>query len=337
MKNAGGHSTPDTGPESSEILQIARRVLQIESQAVAALVDRIGPEFEKAVKLILNCSGRVIVTGIGKSGIIAKKIAATLTSTGTSAIFLHPAEGAHGDLGIVLKNDIVICISKSGNTDELTRLFPIFKKIGVPIITLTGNLRSALAQRSDIVLNVSVDEEACPNDLAPTASTTAALAMGDALAVALLKMRLFDAEDFALLHPGGALGRKLIKIDEIMFSGEHIPVVTREATLNEIITEISRKRFGSTCVVDEHGRLSGIITDGDLRRLLINATDLTNIKAKDIMTAGPKVVSEDAFAVKALELMESHNIMQVIVVDKDKKPIGIVHLHDLLEAGIKAT
>jgi len=317
-----------------DVIACARNVLRIESEAVSALGERVGEEFRQAVEIILQSRGRVIVTGIGKSGIIAKKIAATLTSTGTSAIFLHPAEGVHGDLGLVLKDDIVICISKSGNTGEIARLFPVFKKIGVPIITMTGNLRSALAERSDVVLDVSVKEEACPNDLAPTASTTAALAMGDALAVALLEKRNFNAEDFAFYHPGGALGKSFVKIDEIMFTGDKVPKVGLNASLPRVILEITKKRFGGTCVVDKEDRLVGIITDGDLRRLIRHSLNIEKVRAKDIMNSSPKYVQTGSYASAAKRLMENHNIMQIVVVDDNMHPAGMVHLHDLLEAGM---
>jgi arabinose-5-phosphate isomerase len=316
-------------------LESARQVLRIESEAVAALARKVGPEFVRCVEMILQCTGRVIVTGIGKSGIVAKKIAATLTSTGTSAIFMHPVESLHGDIGLVLKNDIVICISKSGNTDEISKLLPLLKKIGVPVITMTGNLRSALALRSDIVLDVGVKEEACPNDLAPTASTTATMALGDALAVALLKKRNFKSEDFAFLHPGGSLGKKLLKIDEIMFTGERIPLVRQQTGLRDVILEISKKRFGCTCVIDEKGLLQGIITDGDLRRLFYQFSDLQLFTADQIMNKSPKVVKKGTLAAAALQLMKQHNILQVVVVNQDHKPVGMAHLHDLLEAGIE--
>ncbi len=321
--------------EHEESIASAREVLRIESQAVAKLIDRVGEEFAKAVELILQCKGRVIITGIGKSGIVGKKIAATLTSTGTSTIFLHPAEGVHGDLGMVLKNDLVICISKSGDTDEITKLFPVFRKRNVPIITMTGNLRSALAQRSDVVLDVGVDEEACPNDLAPTASTTATMAMGDALAVALLKRRNFNSDDFAFLHPGGSLGKKLLKIDELMFTGDLVPRVALQAGIREIILEITGKRFGCTCVVDQDGQLAGIITDGDLRRFMSQPSELAKQSAKDLMNPHPKVIKSGCQAVKALDVMKQHNIMQVVVVNEDNLPVGMIHLHDLLEAGLK--
>jgi arabinose-5-phosphate isomerase len=321
--------------EAQESIASAREVLRIESEAVAKLSQRVGSEFAYAVELVLRCTGRVIITGIGKSGIVGKKIAATLTSTGTSTIFLHPAEGVHGDLGMVLKNDLVICISKSGDTDEITKLIPMFKKIGVPIITMTGNLRSALAQRSDVVLDVGVEEEACPHDLAPTASTTATMAMGDALAVALLKRRNFKSEDFAFLHPGGSLGKKLIKIDELMFTGEHLPRVFLHAGMQDIIGEITRKRFGCACVTDENGVLKGIITDGDLRRLLKNPSTLMEVVASQVMNPQVKVIRTGSQASKALDLMKQHNIMQVVVVDDEYRAVGMVHLHDVLEAGIK--
>ncbi|HNW60571.1 MAG TPA: KpsF/GutQ family sugar-phosphate isomerase [bacterium] len=312
----------------------ALEVLRIESEAIAGLMPRVGEGFARAVELILNCKGRVIITGLGKSGIVGKKIAATLTSTGTSAYFLHPVEAVHGDLGMVLRNDVVICISKSGNTDEITNLFPILKEIGVPIITMTGNMRSALAQRSDVVLDVGVAEEACPLDLAPTASTTATMAMGDALAVALLKKRDFGREEFAFLHPGGTLGKKLLRIAQLMFTGEHIPVVRPTASLREVIFEITRKRFGCTCVVDEAGKLAGLITDGDLRRTMQDREDLRSLRAGDIMNATPKTIGPTSRASQALEVMKQFNIMQIVVVDEARHPVGMLHLHDLLEAGI---
>ena len=312
----------------------ARDVLRIESEAVAALIDRVGEDFARAVELILNCKGRVIVTGLGKSGIVGKKIAATLTSTGTSAYFLHPVEAVHGDLGLVLKNDVVICISKSGNTDELTKLFPVLKLIGVPVITMTGNMRSALAQRSDVVLDVGVSEEACPLDLAPTASTTATMAMGDALAVALLKKREFCSEDFAFLHPGGSLGKKLLVVSEVMFTGDHIPRVGPGTALREVIFEITRKRFGCTCVVDDAGVLTGLITDGDLRRTMQNHENPGTLLARDIMNRAPKTINPGSRANQALQVMKHFNIMQLVVVDDGNHPVGMIHIHDLLEAGI---
>jgi len=320
--------------ETNDAIVNARLVLRIESEAISALIPRVGEEFSRAVDLILSCNGRIIITGIGKSGIVAKKIAATLTSTGTTAYYLHPVEALHGDLGMVQRGDVVICISKSGNTDEISRLFPVFKNLGVRIISMTGNLRSALAQRSDVVLDVGVVEEACPLDLAPTASTTATLAMGDALAVALLQKRNFGSEDFALLHPGGSLGKSLLKIDELMFTGDEIPRVRLTTPLREVILEMTRKRFGCTCVVDEAERLLGIITDGDLRRAMQTHSNLSNLSVKEIMNPQPKILPLGSRAVQALEVMGQYNITQVIIVDHENRPAGIIHLHNLMEAGI---
>ena len=285
--------------------------------------------------MLARCNGRVIISGMGKSGIIGRKIAATLTSTGTSAMFLHPAEGMHGDLGAVHKDDVVICISKSGDTSELFQIFPVLKRIGVPIISLVGNRRSRIAERSDIVLDVSVKEEACPFNLAPTSSTTTALVMGDALAVALLEKRNFNAEDFALFHPGGSLGKKLsMKIDDVMFTGDRIPKVTEDLPLEKVIFEITSKRFGSTCVLDKDEKLTGIVTDGDVRRLVEKTKDIWNLKAKDVMSKYPKTVNIGTMASDALKLMTDFSIMQVIIIDDENHPKGIVHIHDLLEAGI---
>ena len=323
-------------PEQKDILECARRVLSIESAAVAALAPRLDCNFERAVQVILACRGRVIVTGIGKSGLIGKKIAATLSSTGTAAFFLHPADAIHGDVGMVRSEDVVICLSKSGNTDEISVLIPILKKIGVPIITLTGNLRSSLAERSDIVIDVGVESEACPNDLAPTASTTAMLAMGDALAVALLDQRNFGEDDFAFLHPGGALGRRLQKIDDIMFTGDDVPRVHLDSTMPEVISEITRKRFGGVCVINDDGRLVGIITDGDLRRLLQQPRDFAAMHARDVMNLHPKTAVVGSSAAAAFSIMEQHNILQLAIIDAADRPVGMVHLHDLLEAGLGA-
>lgn len=312
-----------------------KEVIRKEAQAISELENRIDTAFAQAVDLLTRCKGRVIVSGMGKSGIIARKIAATLTSTGTSAMFLHPAEGMHGDLGAVHKDDVVIFISKSGDTSELFQIVPVLKRIGVPIISITGNKRSRIAERSDIVLDASVKEEACPLNLAPTSSTTAALVMGDALAVAVLEKRKFSAEDFALVHPGGSLGKKLsMKIDEIMFTGDRIPKVHEDTLLEKVIFEITSKRFGSTCVLDQNDQLSGIITDGDIRRLVEKTKDIWTLKAKDVMTKNPKTVKEGTMASDALKLMTDFSIMQVIIVDDENNPRGIVHIHDILEAGI---
>lgn len=312
-----------------------RRVVRIEASAVAALETRIGPEFARAVDVVSGAQGRVVVTGMGKSGIIARKIVATMNSTGTPAIFLHPGDAVHGDLGTVQKNDVVICISKSGDSDEIRHLLPVFRKLGVPVIALVGNLRSELAQKSDIVLDASVVEEACPHDLAPTASTTAALVMGDALAVALLQKRHFTKEDFALFHPGGNLGKKLLlEVDQLMISGEALPVVREEVSLSEAIVEMTSKRLGATCVVNAAGRLTGIITDGDLRRLLQRTTTVGQMRAMDVMTKSPKTIRPTILAATALEQMEHFKITQFVVTDEAERPVGMVHLHDLVKAGI---
>ncbi len=318
-----------------KLITTGKEVFAKEAQAIRDLENKIDVNFAKAVELISNCNGRVVISGMGKSGIIGRKIAATLTSTGTSAMFLHPAEGLHGDLGVVHKDDIVICISKSGDTSELFQIVPVLKRIGVPIITITGNRRSRLAERSDIILDASVSEEACPFNLAPTSSTTAALVMGDALAVALLERRKFSAQDFAMLHPGGSLGKKLsMRIDDIMFTGDRIPKVTEDVLLEKVIFEITSKRFGSACVVDENDKLLGIITDGDIRRLVEKTQDVWKLTAKEVMGAHPKTVGLGTMAADALKLMTDYSIMQVIIVDDENIPRGIVHIHDVLEAGI---
>ncbi|MFH1334890.1 MAG: KpsF/GutQ family sugar-phosphate isomerase [Candidatus Zixiibacteriota bacterium] len=313
----------------------AKEVIRKEAKAIANLEKKIDEKFSRAVELCLKCKGRVIVTGIGKSGIIARKIAATLTSTGTPAFFLHPTEGTHGDVGMVRKNDVVIAISKSGETDEVYQLIPLFKRVGVPIITFTGNIKSPLAEKSDVVIDVSVDEEACPYDLVPTSSTTAALVMGDALAIALLEERDFSSEDFALLHPGGQLGRKLIlKVSDIMHSGDEIPKVAEDTGIKEVILEMTSKRLGTTTVVNQKGELVGIFTDGDLRRVVERTDNIFSLKAKQVMSKNPKTISADELAVKALNLMESYSITSLVITNGKKEPVGIVHLHDILKAGV---
>lgn len=316
-------------------IEKGKEVIRIEAEAVAALQDRIDENFAKAVEMIYNCKGRVIVTGMGKSGLVAEKIVATMNSTGTPAVFLHPADALHGDLGMVRKEDVVICLSKSGATTELLQLVPMFKRIRVPIISMVGNVKSPLAASSTIILDVSVKEEACPFDLAPTASTTATLAFGDALAIALLEKRQFTKEEFALYHPGGNLGKRLLlRIEEIMVNGEAVPKVHKDVPLHEAILEMTSKRLGATCVVDGNGTLSGIITDGDLRRLLQRTADVTNVNAEKAMSKSPKTIKKDVLAALALQVMESYNITQLIVVDDDHRPIGMVHLHDLVKAGL---
>lgn len=320
----------------NEIIKTGRDVIRIEANAVADLEKSINEDFVMAVDVIYNAKGRVVLTGVGKSGLIARKIVATLNSTGTAAIYMHPTDALHGDLGMVRKEDVVIIISKSGSTDEFSRLLPMFKRLGVKIIAMSGNPESMLVRESDILLNISVKEEACPHDLAPTSSTTATLVMGDALSVSLLQKRGFTPEDFAFLHPGGSLGKRLsLKIDEIMIKGDGVPIVKENASIKDIILEMTSKRLGVTGVVNKDGKLAGIITDGDLRRLLEKTMDVKDLVATDIMSKNPKVTEKDFLASFALQLMENHKITSLIIADKEKKPIGIVHLHDLVNLGLQ--
>jgi arabinose-5-phosphate isomerase len=313
-----------------------RQVLEIEANAILALIDRLDQRFEQAVVLLDQCQGRVVVTGMGKSGIIGRKIAATLASIGVPSLFLHPAEGIHGDLGMVSRGDLVIALSNSGETEELLKILPAIKRLGVPMISLTGNVKSMLAKNSDVVLDVSVKEEACPLDLAPTASTTATLALGDALAMALLEHKGVRPEDFARFHPGGALGKRLLlTVEEVMHGDKAIPTVSPTAPLRDVIVEISSKKLGVTTIVDDSGRLRGVITDGDLRRLLgKGGADLLDRPAEAVMSPHPKVISRTALAAEAVGLMERHSITVLIVTDAEQRVEGVVHLHDLLKAGV---
>jgi len=317
----------------------AKRVLRIEADAIARLIDRLDDNFDRAIDLIMNCKGRVVVTGMGKSGHIGNKIAATLASTGTPALFLHPAEGIHGDLGMVTKGDIVIALSNSGETEELSRMLPSLKRIGITIIALTGNPDSTLAKSSDVVIDVGVKEEACPLGLAPTASTTATLAMGDALAVVLLDRKGFKEEDFACYHPGGALGKRLLlRVQDIMHTGDAVPKVYEEALVKDAIYEISSKKMGVTSVLDTEQRLVGVISDGDLRRWMERTEktgeNLLSKKAREIMTRDPKVIGREALAAEAVAIMEASSITCLLIVDSGKRPEGVIHLHDLLKAGV---
>ncbi|MGH7381761.1 MAG: KpsF/GutQ family sugar-phosphate isomerase [Candidatus Methylomirabilales bacterium] len=317
------------------ILEMARRVLKIEADAVAALIPRLDERFIRAVELLVECRGRVVLTGMGKSGFIAKKIAATLTSTGTPALYLHPAEGLHGDLGMIVQGDVVVAVSNSGGTTEIIEILPALKRFGVTLISLVGNLQSPLAKESDVALDVGVDEEACPLNLAPTASTTAALAMGDALAVAVFEKRGFKAEDFAVLHPRGRLGRRLLlRVRDLMHVGPEMPVVSEETLMREAILEISMKRLGMTTVVDTEGRLIGIVTDGDLRRGLEKHIDLLDRPAKECMIRYPRIIERDELAARAVQVMEQHKITSLLIVDAQGRPDGVIHLHDLLQAGV---
>ena len=318
-----------------EIIEKGKEVIRIEAEAVFNLSSSINDEFVKAIEVIAECKGRVVLTGMGKSGLIARKIVATLNSTGTAAIFLHPTDALHGDLGMVRKDDVVILISKSGNTQEISNLIPMFKRLKVKLIAMAGKRDSKLGQECDIFLNIDVKEEACPHDLTPTASTTATLAMGDALSVALLQKRNFTAEDFAFLHPGGSLGKRLsLEIREIMTKGNNIPIVKEETSIKDTILEITSKRLGATCVVNNDGNLVGIITDGDLRRLLERTLDIKDLTAKDIMTIKPKVMKENYLASFALQQMENYKITSLVIIDDSQKPAGIIHLHDLINLGL---
>jgi arabinose-5-phosphate isomerase len=322
---------------TAELIGIGKRVARIEGEAVADLVGKIGESFAAAVELISTSGGRVVVTGVGKSGIIARRIVATMNSTGTPAVFLHPTDAVHGDLGIVRKGDVVICISKSGSTPEIGTLIPLFKRMQVPIIAIVGNLQTSLSREATISLDASVREEACPHDLAPTSSTTVTLVLGDALAIALLERRDFTRDDFALFHPGGTLGKRLLlKVDELMVKGEEIPRVSPDVPLRDAIFEITSRRLGCTCVVRPDGTLEGIITDGDLRRLLQKTSDITGLTAGSAMTRNPKTARSGTLAGAVLAEMESHQITQVIVVDAAHKVAGVVHLHDLVKAGLGA-
>lgn len=319
-----------------EILAKGKEVIRIESEAIGDLLNKVDDQFVKAVHTMYNSKGRVVFTGLGKSGLIARKIVATLNSTGTAAIYLHPTDALHGDLGMVRNEDTIIIISKSGNTEELVNLLAMLKRLKVTIIGMLGNKDSKLGRECDIILNVSVKEEACPLDLAPTSSSTVSLVLGDALAVALLEMKGFTVDDFATLHPGGSLGKRLsLKISEIMYKDENVPVVSERAPLKDAIVEMTYKRLGTTTVVDDNGVLAGIITDGDLRRLLEKQQEIRNLSAKDVMTPNPKTIKQEYLASFALQQMENYKITSLVVVEDSNKPIGIVHLHDLIELGLQ--
>jgi arabinose-5-phosphate isomerase len=319
---------------ADEILKAARRVLEVEADAVRALADRLDERFGRAVELLGACRGRVVVTGIGKSGLVGKKLAATLAATGTPALFLHPADGLHGDLGMLVRGDVVVALSNTGETDELLALLPAIKRLRAPLIVLTGNPASRLAEHGDVVLDVSVREEACPHNLTPTASTTAALALGDALAVALLTRRGISPDDLARVHPGGTLGRRLVRVEEVMHRGAAVPLVRVDGSRDDVICEMSAKRLGATAVVDAQGVLVGIVTDGDLRRAAQRGAGTLPATAAELMTRSPKTVGRSELAAAALELMERHSITQLLIVDEAGRPDGILHLHDLLRAKI---
>jgi arabinose-5-phosphate isomerase len=313
------------------VIEQVKEVLKIEAQGILDLTDRVGPEFEDAVKMILRAKGRVILTGMGKSGLVGRKISATLNSTGTPSLFMHPAEAIHGDLGMVTKDDIVLAISNSGTTQEINKLLPIIKQMGARIISFTGGLNSPMAKVSDVIIDVGVEREACPMGLAPTTSTTATLAMGDALAVVLIKLRQFSQKDFKRFHPGGNLGDRLTtKVKEVMFTDDNMPVVKAGTLVKEAIMEIDTKGIGATIVVDNENRLLGILTDGDLRRALIRQKDIHTMKVEDVMTVAPKSIDEESSAAEALGVMELYGITHLVVLDRENKLKGVLHLHDLL-------
>jgi arabinose-5-phosphate isomerase len=313
------------------VIEQAKEVLKIEAQGITDLIERIGPEFEKAVQMILEAKGRVILTGMGKSGLVGRKISATLNSTGTPSLFLHPAEAIHGDLGMVTKDDIILAISTSGQTTEINNIVPIIKNMGAKIIAFTGQLDSPMALESDVVIDVGVEREACPMGLAPTASTTAALAMGDALAVALINSRSFDKKDFKRFHPGGSLGERLaVKVKEVMLTDDHLPISVLGSRVEQALKEIDSKGIGATVVVDSDNRLAGMITDGDLRRALAREGNIQQEKVEKVMSASPKTIDEDQSSAEALGVMELYGITHLIILDREKRVKGLVHLHDLL-------
>ena len=325
-----------TATQNKTLKELAIEVFEIEADSIIKLKERIDENIEKTVQTIIASKGRVIVTGMGKSGLIGRKIAATLASTGTPAYFLHPAESTHGDSGIITRDDVVIAISNSGETKELLNLLPLIKRFEVPLIVLAGNINSTLGKMSDIYFDISVEKEACPLGKAPTASTTATLAMGDAIAVCLLKQRGFSAEDFLLYHPSGALGKGVLyMVKDLMLKDKNeLPIVHENDTFIETVDLISKKKLGCALIVDEKGSLSGLLTDGDIRRILLRYPDVSILSTKEVMTKNPKTISPDSMAIKALAFMEKYSITSLAVCDEDNKPIGVIHIHDLLKAGV---
>jgi len=320
---------------ASHTLHMAREALDIEASALLAMKARLDDRFVQAAALILGASGRVVVTGMGKSGHVGTKIAATLASTGTPAMFMHPGEASHGDLGMIQAGDVVLGLSNSGESDELVAILPVIKRLGVPLIAMTGGLQSSLARHANVVLDTGVAKEACPLNLAPTASTTAQMAMGDALAVALLDARGFKPEDFARSHPGGSLGRRLLThVSDIMRKGSEVPRVAPEASFTELMQEMSRKGLGATSVVNAQGQVLGIFTDGDLRRLIEKGQDLRQLKASDVMHANPRTLRDDALAAEAADLMEAHRITSVLVVNAQGELVGAINTNDLMRAKV---
>ena len=319
----------------SRIIEVAKEVFEIEANSILKLKDNIGEEFDKAIEILYNCKGRVIVTGMGKSGLIGKKIAATMSSTGTPAYFLHPAESTHGDSGVITRNDVIIAISNSGETQELMNLLPLIKRFGCPMIGMTGNLNSTLAKTSEVVLDISVEREADTLGKAPTASTTATLAMGDALAVCLMEKKGFTKEDFLMFHPSGKLGKGLTyKVKDLMITGERMPLVMDSESFQDVIKTISDYKLGMAMILDSNKHLTGVLTDGDIRRTIIKYSDTSSLSVKDVMTVNPKRITEDSYAASALNLMEKYSITALAVVDENNYPVGVIHVHDLLRAGV---
>lgn len=318
-----------------DFITLGQAVVRVEQQAISALLNKINQDFAKACQLLLDCQGRIVVIGMGKSGHISNKIAATLASTGSPAFFVHPGEASHGDLGMITNQDVVLALSNSGETSEITSLLPVIKRLGVPLISLTGNKNSTLASFADVNLDTSVEKEACPMNLAPTASTTVALVMGDALAVALLEAKGFTENDFALSHPGGSLGRRLLlKVDDIMHKGEQIPIVSQTTSVSDALLEMTNKRLGMTCIVDQNGSLCGIFTDGDLRRTLNDNIDLNTTKISTVMTINSKIINAEKLAAEALQIMEENAINGLVITDHNNHPIGALNMYDLLKAGV---
>lgn len=322
-------------PKNMNFCKLGLAVIETEAQAVFDLTQRIDQRFETACELLLACKGRVVVTGMGKSGHIGTKIAATFASTGTPAFFMHPGEASHGDLGMITRQDTVLAISNSGFTNEIVTLLPLLKRLEVPLITLTGNPESTIAKSADVNLDISVGQEACPLGLAPTTSTTVSLVMGDALAIALLQARGFSAEDFALAHPGGALGRRLLlRIDELWHEGDELPLINDQATISEALIEVTAKKLGMTCVTDAHGYLAGVYTDGDVRRTLTQNFDINTTPLAMVMSKNCKTIKKGLLAAEALAIMQKYSITSLVVVDDANRPKAVVHLHDLLRAGV---
>ena len=321
--------------QSSQLIETAQRTIRLEIEAVEQLNARIDASFVKACELILSCKGRVVVVGMGKSGHIGRKIAATLASTGTAAFFVHPAEASHGDMGMITQDDVVLALSNSGTTSEIVTLLPLIKRLGITLISMTGNPKSVLAQAAAASLDASVSIEACPLNLAPTSSTTACLVLGDALAIALLEARGFTAEDFAFSHPGGALGRRLLlKVEHVMHTGERLPKVPRGTSMRDALLEMTEKGLGMTVIVETDGRLAGIFTDGDLRRALDKGVDVRQTRIDEVMTVHGKTASAEMLAAEALKIMEDHKISSLVVIDESEFPVGALNMHDLLRAGV---